>query len=90
MNIEPKAGLATKLHNSLERIVSYYDKRDFRFPTMDEQAKARHENTMFGEARKMIEEYKQIRERQMQRYAASLPDSGSEPSTLTEAGEQRN
>lgn len=48
-----------KLYEALERIVSYYDKRDYRFPTIDEQAKAQHENTMFGEARKAIKEYQQ-------------------------------
>ncbi len=48
-----------KLYGSLERIVSYYDKRDFRCPTMDDQAKGKHENTMFGEARKVLKEYEE-------------------------------
>lgn len=42
------------LFSALNRIVSYYDKRDYRFPTMDDQAKCEHENTMFGEARAVL------------------------------------
>ena len=50
-----------KLYQALKRIVSYYDdpRRDSRFPSMGDQAKAKHENTMFGEARKLIEEYEE-------------------------------
>ena len=54
--------ITEKLYFSLERIVSYYDalQRTGRIPTMDDQAKATHENTMFGEARKVLEECKKI------------------------------
>ena len=53
----------TKLYNSLERIVSYYDvtERGYRAMSMDDQAKAKHENTMFGEARKVLKEIKELR-----------------------------
>ena len=49
-----------KLYDALERIVSYYDalERGYSGPSIDEQAKGKHENTMFGEARKVLKEFK--------------------------------
>ena len=45
-----------ELETSLARIVSYYDmaKSGSSLPSMTTQAKAEHENTMFGEARKVL------------------------------------
>jgi len=47
-----------KLYEALDRLVSYYDALDrgYRGPSMDDQAKSKHENTMFGEARKVLKE----------------------------------
>ena len=44
------------LRSALGRIVSYYDlaKNGSSLPSMTRQAKAEHENTMFGEARKAL------------------------------------
>jgi len=45
-----------ELETSLARIVWYYDKAKSgsSLPSMTTQAKAEHENTMFGEARKVL------------------------------------
>lgn len=45
-----------ELKSSLERIVSYYDLAKSRplFPSLTDQAKSEHENTMFGEARSLL------------------------------------
>lgn len=50
----------TRLYESLERIVSYYDALDrgYRGSSIDDQAKAKNENTMFGEARNVLKEIK--------------------------------
>lgn len=52
-----------KLYEALDRIVSYYDalERGFRGPSMDDQAKSKHENTMFGEARKVLKQINEAR-----------------------------
>ena len=49
----------------LQRIVSYYDDprvgNQWRgLPGMDEQAKCRHESTMFGEARALLLRYSEL------------------------------
>lgn len=45
-----------RLKSPLQRIVSYYDlaKNGSSLPSMTMQARAEHENTMFGEARKAL------------------------------------
>ena len=50
---------ASKLYASLKRIVSYFDEPrvGLRLPALEEQAKGQHENTMFGEARKLLKDY---------------------------------
>lgn len=52
-----------KLYQSLERIVSYYDalERGEGGPSVERQSQGKHENTMFGEARRVLKEVKEAR-----------------------------